>query len=128
MIDPKELRIGNLAHNMNYANSVDEVKCILSDRIILQSKKEAPPNQLLGLSITEEWLIKLGFEKQNNWAVFYTKGKIGFRLREDKVVQAGLISRNPHGEIGIDIEVNLEYVHRLQNFQFSLTGEELKIG
>jgi hypothetical protein len=68
--------------------------------------------------ITEDWLIKLGFEKQMAWT---------FRIH---------ISGNHYliyylGEKGWSIgnksysDFNCEYVHQLQNLYFALTNKEL---
>jgi hypothetical protein len=65
------------------------------------------------IPLTEEWLLKFGFEITNN---FQTKD----RFQTHK--QDGII----WFEYGY-ISIELKYVHQLQNLYFALTGEELTI-
>ena len=67
------------------------------------------------IPLTEEWLIKFGFEKQN--AMFYEFNKHQIRLIGDEV---------PYW-IDSSYITNIKHVHQLQNLYFALTGEELKI-
>jgi len=66
--------------------------------------------------LTEEWLIKFGFKRQNN--AWNGPHKNDFSLW------------NPKGEEEIKMNDTVlcprtDYVHQLQNLYFALTGEEL---
>lgn len=64
------------------------------------------------ITLTEEWLVKFGFEKiSNDWVnlIFLRKNGTGW-----------LYLSSP-------LHVNIFYVHQLQNLYFALTGDELTI-
>lgn len=69
------------------------------------------------IPITEEWLLKLGFEKVNR--VFY-KNDFGYEF--------GFINRAvlKNGDNYILI-THIEYIHQLQNLYFSLFNKELQV-
>lgn len=77
--------------------------------------------ELKPIPLTEEWLIKFGFKIYGkddipNSPSDWNWGKIGFNISltyETKKVQY--------------TNINLEYVHQLQNLYFALTGQELII-
>jgi len=82
------------------------------------------------IQLTEEWLLKCGFEKKTyaHLTLYY------FSL---KVLSHGEISFHPK-ENGFNIDLgtttgyqfgttNIKYVHQLQNLYFALTGEELTV-
>jgi len=64
------------------------------------------------IPITEEWLLKFGFEKKYK---NYEKGYFMFFK--------GSCSRISY-KLSL-IGINIKYVHQLQNLYFALTGEEL---
>jgi hypothetical protein len=77
-------------------------------------------NEFKPIPLTEEWLLKFGFEKSMSWTyVIELKGnlKLVYYLGE-KGWSIGFKSYSDFS--------NLEYVHQLQNLYFALTGEELK--
>lgn len=69
------------------------------------------------ITLTEEWLIRFGFEKKQGWNnfEFFTKDfvEIGIGEQFGKVVYFN------------SIDVVVDYVHQIQNLFFSLTGKEL---
>lgn len=75
-----------------------------------------------GVPLTEEWLIKFGFERQP------------FDHENNKDYKLGNIFIQEHTEVNDFICCNtspdfikIEHVHQLQNLYFVLTGEELTI-
>lgn len=73
------------------------------------------------IPLTEEWLLKFGFEKigenyENDWLLIHTHLKT-------KELHFILNLPNSH-QYNITV---LNYVHQLQNLYFVLTGEELTI-
>ena len=75
-----------------------------------------------GIPLTKEWLIRLDFEIQ--MISDHTKDDywIHNKLPEDMSYYL------PYFNMDIYIgDVSIKYVHQLQNFYFSLTGEELEI-
>ena len=122
-----ELRIGNWLNHFN-------------DTVIVQSIKHDPAYYLIwcvkdngytsvanrvdgfdGIPLTEDWLVKFGFElTEDSWfySLDFDKTKETFKIfptTNDKFHTLGLDQFN----------MNIEYVHQLQNLYFALTGEEL---
>lgn len=80
------------------------------------------------IPLTEEWLIKFGFEIIHHDFNFFVKrvkiegcNSISIRIWENNGWNFGLYQHDG----GIDITI--EYVHQLQNLFFALTQEELQI-
>ena len=82
--------------------------------------------QLIGIPLIEEWLLKLGFEfivKQQIYSLLFNKeDEDYFQLKPSKdafspVIVIDCIFPHPYKPF--------KYVHQLQNFYFALTGEEL---
>jgi hypothetical protein len=111
-----ELRIGNLVYFFKDAPAM--VIAIASDSLcITQSGGFINPKieEIEPIPLTEEWLLKFGFEK-----VRWGMSKYPIEIR-GSVVMFGNASaqRNLH--------IKCKHVHQLQNLYFALTGEELKI-
>jgi hypothetical protein len=103
-----ELRIGNY---LNTINGVKRVSDISIDRYCWFTDNQCEPIQL-----TEEWLVKFGFEKELDRV--YRKNKshmIEFIFYEEGVLctsQSVCLNK-------------IKHIHQLQNLYFALTGEEL---
>ena len=122
MIKANELRIGNLV-NADYLCKVvgiDELGASLIDvngdesSIVYLTDENIDP-----IPITEEWLLKFGFEGSNGYYLCPKWYK--FRFQKNSIIKfKGLIFNNK--------KVNqLIYIHQLQNLYFAITGEELTI-
>ena len=74
------------------------------------------------LPLTEEWLLKFGFEKEKNIIKIYTKSKISIYLDCEEY---------PNGRVYFNswciLKEKVKNVHQLQNLYFALTNEELTI-
>lgn len=98
-------------------------------------------NSLSPILLTEDWLIKLGFNKLRDIDFNEFRQKVygksiirGNDLHEEKIV---IILPFNNCEIGVYnssedessylLDRNIEYVHELQNLYFVLSGEELYI-
>ena len=68
------------------------------------------------IQLTEEWLLKFGFEKDNELNFVKFSFKVHFWSNYNSYM---------YGWIGGNIEI--KYVHQLQNIYFALTGQELTI-
>ena len=68
------------------------------------------------IPLTEEWLIKFGFETDN---IEWWNGLISIGIYKDGLFYC------PTGEISLRIGKEIQYVNQLQNLYFALTGEEL---
>lgn len=111
----KDLRIDNLLY---YNNEEKEIASINSDSTIRFKDKEKGcigcfkiySDLIKPIPITEEWLLKFGFEKDNMYWIDDTN--IGFTFYKN-------------GKIEWNQPKHIKYVHELQNLYFALTGKEL---
>jgi hypothetical protein len=125
-----ELRIGNYVYDtLGKVNKIDL-------EAITYIVKE-PHNQVKPIPLTEEWLLKLGFEKNkdNRWmrgksryAIFYFEY---YATGEDNCMwrieyHDTDYGRNEYKDCNQWGDV-IKYVNQLQNLYFALTGEELTI-
>jgi len=110
MIKANELRVGNL---LNYQTAEADVVTCQTDFGTIQWATEDPKGFNLvhtPIPLTEEWLVKIGFEKivWDDFTFFRKKGL-------DIEIHDG----------GFYANRKIENVHTLQNLYFALTGEEL---
>lgn len=126
-----ELRIGNYI-----LDNVTQLQCIV-DYINLdeyQIKTYYRP-----IPLTEEWLIKFGFEKLDH-SKEYGKGFVsahgwsakysidGLRMLQPNEKSNWAENQNSFKIIGLnDVNLWIKHVHSLQNLYFALTNEELTI-
>ena len=113
MMEAKELRVGNLVysitHNVNINVSLIEIDMNYST--------------IEGIPLTEEWLVKLGFEETYNSQFrlkFDHKEFYEFGYDFSKVEDKSMEGFRYYGRY-----IKIKYVHQLQNLYFALTGEEL---
>lgn len=119
MLKAQELRIGNLVQSYADIISVEYVDKLLLKGVFhrdviyntsLQVKHCKP------IPLNEEWLLKLGFQKDRNG---YFLGVLSFSETNSNEL---MICIND-----LPIQTICKYVHQLQNLYFSLTGVELEL-
>jgi len=130
MIEARELRIGNLVTDEFYdsCKTIIEVDSI-SDRginLFIEDDGNYPecaqtwiePEQrfdtIFGIPLTDEWLLKFGFEKQG---MAYVNFSFIINLWTDGELIYSYIGGN----------IQLNYIHQLQNLYHALANEELTI-
>lgn len=114
-----ELRISNLISS----NGVEcKVLALLTDGNILTDKGSGHLSEFEPIPLTEEWLIKLGGERQDNKYMIFFVGNMCVSLQAEGNLWIELPWDAKDKEEGIIIK----YVHQLQNLYFALTGKELK--
>lgn len=121
MIEPKELRIGNLIQTKfgSIVNivAIDITSCLIefeTGKIDRRVYLELEPIELI-----EEWLLKCGFEKENDYMYSINKGTIDYFsiwIFSDGIYFCELSK-----------PIKLKYVHKLQNLYFELRDKELTI-
>lgn len=139
MIDKKELRIGNIIRMEGIQNDIDNKAFVVTgmgptgdtiwgkykfpnnnDPGVMDSN-EVPAYQRFceGMPITEEWLTKFGFKEwsEGNWKIEVENANVDF---EEINYYLPYKSLNVH--IG---ELEMKYVHQLQNIYYIFTGKEL---
>jgi len=128
-----ELRIGNLIifDNLISGEQIIEVtprffSSLAGGRDFEDQKNNTELNNYYKpIPLTEEWLLKFGFEKGNKYWHNGLGSNIFYDLDNKYLRQA-------YGT-GVNITMfaisamNIQYVHQLQNLYFALTGEELTV-
>jgi len=116
-MEANELRIGNLFKWSELASMGHGIGKITHGQQIMDYIKFKEP-----IPLTEEWLIRFGFEKTKNKSPeYWNKGFI--KLLKWKTNDYVNLSINRSTKIR-GIMVNS--VHQLQNLYFALTGQELE--
>ena len=120
----QELRVGNLVKLNDQAETITD---IVSDhgKYFVDTDKHISiflDNQSLKpIPLTEQWLIKLGFEKHFNG--YFCKREY-LLLKQHKLENKWFAWVNKVGDIDC---TRINSVHQLQNLYFALTGQELEL-
>lgn len=128
-MEARELRIGNLVEYPNWSNNKD--KCIFEIGSISKLNDEITVTKgLIKISskniyyfkpipLTEEWLLKFGFDNTLAGIPSFHNGMFGLFWENCSLF---LLTQ------GVCLEIPyIKSVHHLQNLYFALTGEELTI-
>ena len=116
-MNAEELRLGNYVFCLE-TNSLQRITGLTSEMPFIDAITFDYPNydEIEAIPLTEEWLLRLGFELCSFGNVGLRQYRLGDRLiviREGKFVDYGS-------------SVVLEYVHTLQNFFYALTKQDLE--
>ncbi|WP_077417895.1 hypothetical protein [Chryseobacterium sp. JV274] len=124
MIAPQELRLGNYFQEST-SKEIIQVESISKDKVgfsgYFTKGWQAEP-----IELTEEWLLKFGFEKDETVDEIDGVLFVLFHLG-DYIVEHWIKENKYKFTDDCAMEVFLSSVHQLQNLTFSLTGEELTI-
>lgn len=109
-----ELRIGNYV--------IQDVEFIRGISSMSLHKFNLDLIKLIPIPLTEEWILKFGFEK---------KLTVWWYFNEKLVIECGILSNKIFVRFRLNdyesVEISeIKYVHQLQNLYFALTNEELK--
>jgi hypothetical protein len=129
-MNASELRIGNLVYD-----SLKELNITISKSIFMSLDNEIELKKIQAISLTEEWLLKFGFEECQD---YYAGGKSMFFYDIDKSLENSefYIFSNENNEfnlssmedqIVISKKLNIKYVHEIQNLIFALTRKDLVV-
>ena len=118
MIKANELRIGNY---LLMGGRIIKISGILKNGFYFGEHGYATNiiNWFEPISLTEEWLLKFGFEKTNNPTLYSHKSV----CMKHNTTSYYPVAFDDGGAFSIG--KNIQYVHQLQNLYFALTGEEL---
>ncbi len=138
-MNANELRLGNiLMYNspisftsQNVEVNIYHLSDILGETPLSDLSRK---NAYQPVILTEEWLIKFGFEKTSSWI----GADMQFEYIDYRIDQFTCF--NPDSG-GIEVEFNsvlestdnrsyittIQYVHQLQNLYYALTGKELEV-
>lgn len=126
IIKIEELRIGNYicVNNNGHPCRVTELttmSCTVES--IKENNKEPYVKTMNTIPLTEEWLLKFGFEKNEdlgNENINWELPNSYYFIQEHLDVEEFIF----YGQENC-IEKQIKYVHQLQNLYFALTNEEL---
>ena len=125
MIQANELRIGNLVHTIGTYVIVNSALIKAIEEYQKYGKLFKP------IPITDEWLIRFGFEKLNTMMSgcnVFEKGQWRFavKIKPEKEETFSLWNKNMSPPTWSFVR-DIQYLHQLQNLYFALTGEELTL-
>ncbi len=121
-MEAKEIRLGNLIFyptvDLNTGENVLEIVEATANDIKTQEFKPI----FLPIPLTEEWLLKFGFEYHHKLGsrIFYNIGNLFAEICGDGRVAI-------YGTLKNELICFVSNVHSFQNLFFALTGEELTI-
>jgi len=124
-----ELRIGNLVSHYSFEGYYHTVIGIKPNGIVILEMPtgfgELHAADSEPITLTEEWLLKFGFEKK----IWKVKKSIYFELDKIEILLEDSYYKNgvTYFKSNMLFEYFPKYVHQLQNLYFALTNEELKI-
>ena len=123
-MEAKELRIGNLIYGVS--DRIETVIGLGSDTIsaypgkLVDAQMFFTEDDFTPIPLTEEWLIKFGFEKHHLYSEQYNKDNYSIVFCKDNCIDFWIADCDDCG-----VAVKIPFVHQLQNLYFALTGEEL---
>ena len=112
-----ELRLGNLVlySDKNETPIPTTINIDISDLILLNNSVKDVLYEPIPL--TEEWLLKFGFEKKEGYYDRYYYSIDGMNIKiDDDMFET---------EVGECLYKSIKYVHQLQNLFFAINDEEL---
>ena len=123
----RELMIGNYVMAINNYEDIFYVNCIYGYRDLnitsgIYKNYDTTIRDVKPIPLTEEWLIKFGFDLINN-EYHQSRNhelKLYWTVNKNKMIPEFNEKRFVTG-------YDFKYVHQLQNLYFILTGEELTI-
>lgn len=127
-IQSNELRIGNYVSHFGFTHQVEGIhsKGKLGEKhrhVVLETGVETFLMNLKPIQLTEEWLLKFGFEKKVDEYVFQD-----FAIEDIHEGKTWCMKEFDYADVCYNaIGKGINYVHELQNVYFALVGEELKI-
>ena len=130
MIQANELRIGNLISGVS-----DRIETVvgLSQNVAYVYVGKIPETfrerleDANGIPLTEEWLIKLGFNKMNDLDSWYSIPVNNTWTTINACAKHSMFEVFINHHSCVIKRQNSGKVHQLQNLYFSLTGQELQL-
>jgi hypothetical protein len=117
-----ELRIGNWVSN--YKDTPTQIlEWTGNDAYLTKGRKAYGIKTSSPIPLTEEWLVKFGFESDHNDLVLFYKQHV---LMEASWASRNIRTDEKYGWAIYLPNITIQYVHQLQNLYFALTGEELE--
>jgi hypothetical protein len=125
----EELRRGNLVNAIGWS-SIMQIESINNDSVYAHDFPDFKGSQpidigyLSGIPLTEDWLVKFGFERNSNvWSRFLKEDIEGLPTTMQMWSDSNEFTICRNGTYVISVKC--ESVHELQNLWHALTHEEL---
>lgn len=118
-----ELRIGNLINNSNEVMAISSGESVTCYGLSFSGMVHFTFNEIEPIKLTEEWLIKFGFEQCfDHWGGYLSPvfGQKETCLRINKENDSFYHQTNLE-------KIKVEYVHKLQNLYFAFSEKELEV-
>ena len=129
-----DLRIGNWVYvpSFKYYNDEEDgfgkVKSINQDSIDVYPFKKLRYDKIEPIELTEEVLVKIGFEKDgNNYSLVCGDIEVGYYIDKFKQVLYINVCREKRFYKNELRSYDVKYLHQLQNAYYCLTGQELEV-
>ena len=122
MIDSRDIVLGRIFQIGDNVGPLDIVDIKWYFSLLIENRIEAF-GKIEPVLITEEWLIKFGFEKHKK-GYFHRQG-FPFRI-ENEFIMILSFEDSFHGAV-YDELTEMKYVHQLQNFFFCTMRKEIKL-
>ena len=124
-ISAQELRIGTITQD-----KINKKKYLITAnalRYLIEAESNDLEVLIEPIPLTEEWLLKMGFEKEIDDSSFIRK--VYYYINDFEVEFHGnkLVFRVENKHVTNYFAHHTKYVHQLQNLYFALTGEELEL-
>ncbi len=115
-LQARDLRIGNYVSGMF---EIEKIEGIYESFANTDGANHIPLRNLKPIPITEEWLLKLGFERgENHHFITYKRGEI------ELLDNIGQFFRVYYSKTHL---MDIKYIHELQNLFYCITGNELEM-
>ncbi len=118
-----ELRIGNLVRWKSSELDPTKYQNIISVTLEDIKKISERDKDYNPVKITEEWLLKFGFEDKKKYLLRHKYDTCKIYYGSDLVIRLEITGRR----IMTMNHLHIKHVHQLQNLYHALTGEELEI-
>lgn len=119
-MESKELRIGNyVSIDLKGGLEIKHEPITASGLLDFHHNKDKSSFRYKPIPLTEEWLVKFGFKKNETYCFIDIKNNIQLMNISNKYFR--LYYR------GVSLIIDIYYVHQLQNLYFDLTQKELTI-
>jgi hypothetical protein len=134
-MESRDLRIGNYLiidgvlvrvrsvysfTNGSFKNNEGRVEAYRYDSIFEPKKISAGINRFEPIPLTEEWLVKFGF----NFSGYNNEDKALYKIDDEVWIVKNIVTKQFYLN---EYQLEIKHVHQLQNLYFALTNEELTI-
>ncbi len=114
MINSKDIRRGNYIIDPEFLDIHSIVDEIQSDGFIVTTYNDHLTNEeAAGILLNDEWLSKLDVSKNNGYPHRFLSGYLKIR-------------NGTYFFKYFDLDIEVQFVHQLQNLHYCLTGKELE--